>query len=190
MHLEALAFLQSTLTPSLVEGKRVLELGSYNVNGSARVFCGGAAEYVGVDRRDGPGVDVVNTDDSYNGKEAFDVVVSSETLEHADNPAALITVAWNALRPGGMLVLTAAGPDREKHTCDGAPLGDSGEPYQAVTKKALTELLSDWSEVDVAYAPSHGRERGDVYAIAIKPLDAKPVKATTTTRRSTKKDAA
>jgi hypothetical protein len=44
-----------------IEGKRVLELGSYIVNGSLRdiILKFGPKEYIGVDIVPGPGVDVV-----------------------------------------------------------------------------------------------------------------------------------
>ena len=130
---------------------------------------------MGVDRRPGPGVDVVDPDDSLDGAGAFDVVISSETLEHADNPAGLIASAWRALRPGGTLVLTAAGPDRTPHTCDGGPdpVGH-GEYYANVSAEQLTNLLADWTDVDVRYGLSHGHAMGDVYATAKKPVQRWP----------------
>lgn len=38
----------------LVDALRVLEIGSYDVNGSVREIFGGCSEYVGVDLREGP----------------------------------------------------------------------------------------------------------------------------------------
>ena len=51
------------LTPEDVKGKRIIDIGSYNVNGSFRPILESwkPAEYVGVDIAEGPGVDVVCT---------------------------------------------------------------------------------------------------------------------------------
>ena len=65
-----------------VRGKRVLEVGSLDINGSA-------AE---LDRRFGP--------------DAFDVVVSTELLEHAREWKKIIHNFKYVLRPGGALVVT------------------------------------------------------------------------------------
>jgi 23S rRNA G2069 N7-methylase RlmK/C1962 C5-methylase RlmI len=46
-------------TRELVEGARVLEIGSYDVNGGIRHLFRGASDYVGVDLDHGPGVDRV-----------------------------------------------------------------------------------------------------------------------------------
>ena len=170
MHQEALAFLTHVLTPERVAHTHILEIGAYNVNGSARDLCADCARYVGVDRRDGPGVDVVDSDDSFDGAGQFDLVISSETLEHAPDPAGLLASAWQALKPGGLLILTAAGPDRTPHRCDGGPRPDlAGEHYAAITVAQLAGLLDDWIDVDVRYGESHGQPCGDVYATATKP---------------------
>ena len=59
----------------------VLECGSYNVNGSVRGLFA-ACEYVGLDWRPGPGVDVVGLVHEYQPGRRFDTVVSTEMLEH------------------------------------------------------------------------------------------------------------
>ena len=59
----------------------VLECGSYNVNGSVRdLFT--AREYVGLDWRPGPAVDVVSLVHEYQPGRMFDTVISTEMLEH------------------------------------------------------------------------------------------------------------
>lgn len=173
MHPEAYHFLESTLTPDIVDGARICEIGSYDVNGSPRALCGSAAEYVGVDRRKGKGVDVVNTDDSFDGESAFDIVICAETLEHARDPAAVIAVAHRSLKAGGLLVVTAAGPDRVPHSCDGEPTIPVDESYTAITRELLTELLDGWDEITIRYGKSHQRPHGDIYATARKAAPAR-----------------
>jgi hypothetical protein len=70
-----------------VEGKSVLEVGSYNVNGSFRdhIRYFGPLSYLGVDAVEGTGVDqVCRVEDlvSTFGPERFDLIVSTEMLEH------------------------------------------------------------------------------------------------------------
>lgn len=65
---------------------RVLEVGSYDVNGSPRsVFEHLAESYTGTDMQDGPGVDMVLENGkliSTFGYHAFDTVICCEVLEH------------------------------------------------------------------------------------------------------------
>jgi SAM-dependent methyltransferase len=94
-----------------VRGKRVLEVGSLDVNGSVRpgIQAMGPADYVGIDIRTGPGVDVVCDAaeiDRRFGPDAFDVVVSTELLEHAREWKKIIHNFKHVLRPGGALVVT------------------------------------------------------------------------------------
>jgi hypothetical protein len=70
------------------DGKRVLEVGSKFVNGSVRPlierFCS-PRDYVGVDIEPGKYVDVVLPAEKLVncfGPESFDVVISTELLEH------------------------------------------------------------------------------------------------------------
>ena len=57
----------------------VLECGSYNVNGSVRgLFV--AREYVGLDWRPGPGVDVVSLVHEYQPGRKFDTVITPRCL--------------------------------------------------------------------------------------------------------------
>ena len=67
-----------------------LEIGSYDVNGSVRPLVAvlKPREYIGVDLRPGPGVDVVC--DACSGALAdrygrFDIVIATETLEHVQS---------------------------------------------------------------------------------------------------------
>jgi len=69
---------------TLFEAKRVLEYGSMTRSGVPRNLFGKAEEYVGVDWRDGPGVDAVSLMHDYKDKpnEYFDLAVSTSALEH------------------------------------------------------------------------------------------------------------
>jgi len=71
--------------PPLFASKRILEVGSLNINGSIRQFFSDC-DYTGVDLGPGPCVDVVcaGEDLSYPDS-SFDVVASCECFEHNPN---------------------------------------------------------------------------------------------------------
>lgn len=142
----------------------ILEIGSRDVNGSPRTLCDGATEYIGIDQRPGRGVDEVVDAAKYDGKGAFDLVISSEALEHAPNPQEIIACAHRALKTGGRLLITAAAPERAPHSCDGSPVVPDDEHYANIEPTDLQVWLADWSDVTV----EHVRERGDVYASAVR----------------------
>jgi ubiquinone/menaquinone biosynthesis C-methylase UbiE len=61
----------------------VLDVGSFDVNGSMKPIFSKFAKYVGLDMREGKNVDVVcNAHNMIFEDETFDVVVSSQCLEH------------------------------------------------------------------------------------------------------------
>lgn len=163
MHREAREFVADVARP-LPEGRIVLDIGSLDVNGGVRNLFRRPARYVGIDRLKGRGVDVVADAAEYDGEFAFDVAISTEAMEHAPRPQDIVSCAWRALKPGGLFIVTCAGPGREPHNCDGTrPLRD--EHYANISPEAMRDLLAAWDEVNVT-----GRiDRFDVYATAIKP---------------------
>lgn len=108
MHESVLNFGQSALTPEMITGKNVLEVGSLNVNGSLRAYIEGhnPASYRGIDIQAGPGVDLVVAPDAAMGDREFDLIVSTEMLEHAPDWRAAIRSMKAALKPGGWLLIT------------------------------------------------------------------------------------
>lgn len=93
----------------------VLDVGSFNVNGALRDYL---PVTVGVDMRDGPGVDrVCNSSDLLTvfGPESFDAVCSADCLEHTEDWRAALLNMWGVLRPNGVLFLTMANPKKGRH---------------------------------------------------------------------------
>ena len=88
----------------------VLEVGSYDENGSVRSLFAAALSYLGVDMRDGPGVDkVAEAADLPCLDATFDAVVSTEMLEHDRTFWLSMAEMGRVLRPGGLLIITARG---------------------------------------------------------------------------------
>lgn len=101
----------TNLPKEQVQGKRIIEVGSYDVNGSLRpiVESWNPSEYVGVDIEKGPGVDIIcRAEDIVEtfGKESFDIVVSTELLEHVEDWKKVISNVKNICKPGGTILIT------------------------------------------------------------------------------------
>ena len=114
-NVSSLAFGVRSLERSTIAGKRVLEVGSLDVNGGLRSVLEHYApsEYVGVDLVAGPGVDVVCRGEELVatfGHDSFDVVVATEVLEHVRDWRTLVTNLKRVCRPGGRLVITTRSP--------------------------------------------------------------------------------
>lgn len=108
---DCIEFIRAEIETVSLEGMRVLEVGAYDVNGSIGdlVRRAGAAAYVGVDIVPGPGVDVVcdvQELETRFGKDSFDVVVTTELMEHVPDWRGAIANMKAVLRPGGTLLLT------------------------------------------------------------------------------------
>lgn len=168
MHHAAYQFVAGVLSRHSADGLSVLEIGSLDVNAtiqglSIRQLCAAAASYTGLDVRPGPGVDIAADCADYDGKQQYDAVIATEVMEHMAKPEQLIACAWRALRPGGRLIVTAAGPGRQPHGVDGGAVGD--EAYQNIEPNDLKKWLAKWTDVQV----SENKAAHDVYATATKP---------------------
>ena len=91
--------------------KKVIEVGSLNVNGSLRPFMESFKPkvYVGTDIAKGRGVDVVcKAEDLLRvfPKNSFDLLVSTELLEHVRDWRTAISNFKSIVKPGGKLLIT------------------------------------------------------------------------------------
>jgi SAM-dependent methyltransferase len=115
MHSQARSFVEQVRLerPDFFYGKRVLEVGSLDINGGIKDLFS-ACQYTGIDLGPGPGVDVVSSGADYND-EPFDVVCSSEMFEHCDNWRGTWTNMVRLCRPGGLVFFTCATTGRREH---------------------------------------------------------------------------
>ena len=129
-------------------GADVLEVGSLDVNGTVRDLFTGARSYTGVDFRAGPGVDrVMNAHRLEFADDAFDVVVSTEMLEHDDAFWESMREMGRVLKPRGVLIVTARGNGFMPH---GYPhdywrfMPESVEKLLALAGCEPLEVTQDW----------------------------------------------
>lgn len=137
----------------------VLDLGGRDLNGSTRPLFPNANPYHVLDIAAGPNVDIVADAADWQpvfsdgtSEAGYDLVLCTETFEHAPRWAQIIETAWKALRPGGWLIFTCAGPGRPAHS-GVAPqwelIGD--EWYRNVSPEEIREVLhvQGWTEIEV-----------------------------------------
>ncbi len=106
-----IAFAERVLAPDMIGGRDVLEVGARDVNGSIRPFVESLtpARYVGVDIELGPMVDeVVDATGLVDrfGVGSFDVVLTTEMLEHVRDWPTVVSNLKRVLRPNGILLVT------------------------------------------------------------------------------------
>lgn len=105
------------------EGKRVIEYGSYDINGSIRPILKSEV-YVGVDWRPGPSVDLVCLAHEVKIDEGFDAVVSASMLEHDPFWEKSLQNMVEALKPHGIIILSWGAALNPQHCLSEAPDGN------------------------------------------------------------------
>ena len=105
--------------------QNVLEVGSQNINGSARdwVEDSKSKTWIGIDLGEAPGVDMVCPAEFAQIESGWsDLSISCECFEHASNWKLILDNMIRISRPGGLIVLTFAGSGRGTHgTLDTSP---------------------------------------------------------------------
>lgn len=146
-------------------GAKILEIGSLNVNGEIRPIFSWASAYVGLDQQAGPNVDVVAdaTLWDYPDKE-FNIVISTEMLEHCRDWPKVVDEIHHTLIPGGVFIQTCACDPRVPHGQYGAQNPAEGEWYKNVCPMDLLDVLTEkWFDVTINVLGP------DVRSIAYKP---------------------
>lgn len=111
MNINCILFGAINLKRKEIEGKRVIEVGSRDVNGSIRplIESYNPQDYIGVDIIKGPGVDAICLAEnlvSEFGEQSFDVVISTELLEHVRDWKLVIHNIKHICKTDGIILLT------------------------------------------------------------------------------------
>ena len=111
-NISGIAFGVKNLSIEEIKGKRIVEVGACDVNGSLRPIIeswGSPAQYVGVDITKGPGVDIIcNAENIHDifGIESFDIVIATELLEHVKHWRRVISNIKNVCKTSGKILIT------------------------------------------------------------------------------------
>jgi SAM-dependent methyltransferase len=166
MHDQAMSWVMQFRTR---DNLSVLDIGGRDLNGSTRICFPNADPYHVLDIRPGDGVNFVADAADWRpepGSEPYDLVLSTETFEHAKRWPEIIKTAYDVLRPGGWFVFTCAGPGRPPHSGAAAKWElDPGEWYANVSAAEIGQVLREqgWTDIEV-------RQVGlDTQGVAIKP---------------------
>lgn len=166
MHESVMEFVGRKAKQHNLRSLSVLECGSKHYNGSVRELFDGP--YIGIDTQEGRCVDQIASANNLPFPEAlFEVVVSTEMLEH--DPAFWLSIPEmrRVLQPGGHLLLTTRGI--------GFPYHEYPGDYWRFTADSMYLLLDDWEEVVVEDDPLPGHP--GVLVHARKPCDSTLAKA-------------
>lgn len=137
-------FVRATLPSAFVRGKRVLDVGSLDWNGSVRdlIISKNPAEYVGIDILEGEGVDeVLSANDllDHYGPKRWDIIVCLEMLEHCEAWQDAVYQMKESLVESGCIVLTTRSPGFSYH----AP-----PDHWRFTDQMLLRAFADLKEVE------------------------------------------
>ncbi|WP_107774607.1 class I SAM-dependent methyltransferase [Nocardioides sediminis] len=152
-HPEQLGFFSAVASANrdVVAGSRVIEIGAYAVNGTMRSYFSTAADYVGVDLVEGPGVDVVGFGHEIDHEDgSYDVATSGECFEHDPHWRQTFANMVRLTRPGGLVAFTCASSGRPEHGTRRTRVADSpGTQFEGLDYyRNLTE--ADFADLDLA----------------------------------------
>lgn len=131
--------------PEYFTHKKVLEVGSLDINGTVRGFFTNCT-YIGIDLGEGKGVDVVSPIHEYLHPNEFDVVVCTEMLEHDKFWRKSLRQMYHNLKSRGLLIFSCAGPTRQEHGTTSSTASDSPFTNDYYENRTKDDLLSEWKD--------------------------------------------
>ncbi len=152
---------------------RLLDVGSYDVNGTYRpVFQeGGPVEYHGLDLQPGPGVDCV-AENAYHWpflqEATFDIVISGQAFEHIEWFWLTVQEMNRVLRPGGLTCIIAPSSGHEhRFPVDCWRFYPDG--MRALARSVQWEVLECWTDWNPMPTEDESEKWRDTILVARKP---------------------
>jgi len=155
MHQGVVDWVRASVYRDMIDGKRILDVGSLNWNGSMRDYfldTFSPQQYLGIDIRDGLDVDEVLSANELletYGPKQWDLIVCLEMLEHCEKWQDAIYQMKESLTEGGWLILTTRSP--------GYPFHAPPDRWR-FTKEVLRESFSDLDDVSTWSDPGYSEE--------------------------------
>ncbi len=164
--------------PNYFSGIKVLDIGSADMNGTNKPWFEGC-EYIGLDIKEAANVDVVSIAHEYNAPPgSFDVVISTNQLEHDMYWEKTLAKMYELLKPGGLFILQTC-HTRPEHGTTNTSINDSltaqihdevwGNFYKNYTIEDIDSILrftTNFSLSEISYEPKSDEK--DVYFWGIK----------------------
>ena len=152
---------------------KILEVGSYDVNGNIRALFQGS-EYTGIDLCEGKGVDIVISGvDLALPDESFDLAISCESFEHNPTWYETFLNMYRMTKQGGALLFTCATTGRLEHGTQRTDKNDSpgtqdiGWDYYKNLKKSDFDAM-DLNNLFTNYVFFTDDLSNDLYFLGIK----------------------
>ncbi|MBU0484122.1 MAG: class I SAM-dependent methyltransferase [Proteobacteria bacterium] len=144
-----LAFRQKYLAARRDETLQILDIGSYDVNGSYKaIFNEEKWCYRGVDISEGPNVSVILSD-LYNWREikssTIDLVISGQAFEHIEYVWLTMLEIYRVLKPGGLCCIIApSGGEEHRYPVDCWRF--YGDGFKALARYASLDLVEVYTQ--------------------------------------------
>lgn len=182
MHPEANNFCKfvKKILPNFFHEKRVLDVGSGDINGNNRDFFENC-EYNGNDVIAAKNVTIVSkTKDLHFIENTFDTIISTECFEHDPEYKQSFIKIYDMLKPDGLFLFTCASSGRDEHgTKRTSPndsygtignLSDMSDYYKNLTELDLNEVLN-LNELFSVWDTYYNFRPNDLYFLGIKKGD-------------------
>lgn len=160
--------------PHYFTDKKVLEVGSLDINGSVRSLFSNC-DYIGIDVGPGKGVDLVCEGQEYDADESsFDTIISCECFEHNPYWKETFDNMHRMTKSGGIIIMSCATTGRQEHGTkrsepNSSPLTVSKgwDYYKNLTEDDFRESF-DLDSLFSSYEFSTNDESHDLYFHGIK----------------------
>lgn len=100
--------------PEKFENCSVIDIGSLDINGNNH-YLFKEYTYIGIDIGEGNNVDVICRAHEYETENKFDIVISTECLEHDEFYYLTIKKMFELTKSGGLMIITCATEGRPEH---------------------------------------------------------------------------
>lgn len=112
---------------------KVLDIGSYDVNGNNRYLFGENTTYTGLDLTEGPNVDIIRPAHLFSPPDAsYGFIISTEVFEHDLYWRESIQNIIRMLKPNGAFLFTCASTGRQEHGTRRTDVNYSAPPLLAM----------------------------------------------------------